>query len=217
LLNPQRPPSRWEPFLAKALLAIARFGYASLKQAIAGGQDAFPQGLFYTGREPIETQRLVAGHLDEWLGEAERVLHLDFHTGLGAWATHKLLVSYPMPEARLLELAQQFGEGTIEQNDPAGTAYRTTGDIGAWLVAQQSQRDYTYFCAEFGTYSNLKVLRGLRSENQAHHWCADDDPRREQAKQRLMELFCPASESWRRKVIGDSLGLIDRATSAGGR
>ena len=38
-------------------------------------------------------------------------------------------------------------------------------------------------------------------------WLAEDDGT-VRAKQRLKELFCPASDDWRRKVIGDSTALV---------
>lgn len=209
LLNPQRPPSRWEPFLAKAALAIGRHGFPALKQAIAGGQDAFPQGLFFTGREPIQTRRIIEQHWDAWLGDAKQVVHLDYHTGLGSWATHKLLVGYDLGKEQRQRMERRFRPSVIEVNDPAGTAYQTSGDIGRWLVERQPQRDYFYACAEFGTYRPLKVLRGLRAENQAHHWCAVDDPRREATKQQLVELFCPADRGWRQRAVAEACRLIE--------
>src|SRR5207237_9702914 len=49
VLNPPRPPSRWESFTLTALPAILRYGYGTLKQAIAGGQHESPKRLVYGG------------------------------------------------------------------------------------------------------------------------------------------------------------------------
>ncbi len=46
LLNPRRPPSRWESFLIKALPAITRHGIPALKQSVAAGQYEFSKGPF---------------------------------------------------------------------------------------------------------------------------------------------------------------------------
>src|SRR5437764_6896180 len=101
LLNPKRPPSRWEPFRLGAYWLILRHGLPALMQAIAGGQYEFPEGLFYGGRGPSETLRLLREHLPRWLGGAARVLHLDLHTGLGRRGSYKLLADYPFSESQL--------------------------------------------------------------------------------------------------------------------
>ena len=49
--------------------------------------------------------------------------------------------------------------------------------------------DYLFACAEFGTYGPLRILAGLRAENQAHHWAPPTAASTVWAKQRLKELF----------------------------
>ena len=56
-LNPKSPPSRFEPFKAKAVWNIWRNGLQKLKQSVAAGQYEFPQGLFFGGRGPSESDR----------------------------------------------------------------------------------------------------------------------------------------------------------------
>ena len=68
--------------------------------------------------------------------------------------------------------------------------------------------------AEFGTYSVLKVLQALREENRAHFWCAKDDPQLMIARERLREVFCPASPKWRNVVVGRGLEIIQQALTA---
>ena len=54
---------------------------------------------------------------------------------------------------------------------------------------------------EKGAYSSIRVIGGLRAENQAYHWGKPTDASTRRAKQRLMELFCPASTVWRQQVL----------------
>jgi hypothetical protein len=213
LLNPRRPPSAWEPFKLKTLLAIARYGMAGLKQAIAQGQYEFPQGLFYGGAGPSETNQLLARHLPRWLGSAPDVVHLDLHTGLGAWASYKLLIDYPLTDSQRLRLTSWFGADSFEECDSAGIAYKTRGSVGQWLVARNQQRNYLIAGAEFGTYSPIRVLGGLRAENQAHHWGRPTDRSTRRAKHRLQELFCPSSPAWRAKVLERGVELVEKAVA----
>ena len=200
LLNPQRAPSSWEPVSLKFLMAVVRYGTPALKQAIASGQYDYPQGLFYGGDEPSRTSAVLATHFDEWLGEGRHVMHLDFHTGLGEWATGKLLIDYPLTEDQHRRLSRWFGPGSFEELHSHGLAYTVRGGFGRWAVVRNRQRDYLYAAAEFGTYTPAKGLAGLRAENQTYHWCRPEAASTEAAKRQLVELFCPRSEDWRTRV-----------------
>src|SRR5262245_11243921 len=186
LLNPRRGPSPWEPMRLKFLLAIARYGMPFLKQAVASGQYDYPRGLFYGGDRPSRLSEVLSAHFDEWLGDSRHVLHLDFHTGLGDRATCKLLLDHPPTEVQHQRLSAWFGPGSFEAAHSRGVAYTARGTFGQWCATRKRGRDYLYVNAEFGTYSAITVLAGLRAENQAHHWCAGRDAATERAKQRLV-------------------------------
>ena len=211
LLNPQRAPSRWEPVTLKFLLAIARYGMPALKQSIASGQYDYQQGLFYGGDRPSRTHEILSTHYDRWLADSRRVMHLDFHTGLGAWATCKLLIDYPLSESQHQRLSRCFGPAAFECTHTPNVAYRTRGSFGQWCVARNRSRDYLYAAVEFGTYNPLRVLAGLRAENQAHHWGRPETPSTERVKQQLVEFFCPRTESWRTTVVTRSIQLVQRS------
>jgi Protein of unknown function (DUF2817) len=211
LLNPKTPPSQWEPVTLKLLLAIARHGMPALKQAVASGQYDFPNGLFFGGDRPSRTSEVLAAHFDRWLGHSRLVMHLDFHTGLGAWATPKLLIDYPLTETHRHRFRRWLGPNAFESTDPNMTAYTARGSFGQWCLSRANGRDYMYAAAEFGTSKPIQVLAGLRAENQAHHWGQREDPSTERAKQRLVELFCPRAETWRSQVLEKSHRLVKQA------
>jgi hypothetical protein len=211
LLNPQRPPSRWEPVILKMLLAIARYGMPALKQAVASGQYDYPRGLFYGGDRPSRLSDVLSTHVDEWLGGSRRVIHLDLHTGLGRRAACKLLVDGPLSDVNRQRLHAWFGPDSFEVAHSHGVAYAARGTFGQWCAAHTRGLDYLYAVAEFGTYAPVQVVKGLRAENQAHHWCGANDASTERAKQRLVELFCPTSEEWRTLVLERGRQLVAQA------
>lgn len=211
LLNPRRPPAGWEPFILKALCLIARHGLPALRQAVAAGQYDYPQGLFFGGAGPSRMQQLLAEHLPRWLSGSQRVVHLDFHTGLGSRGACKLLVDYPLSERQLSWLTDCFGAESFEACDSRSIAYDARGGFGRWCVSRGLAADYLFAVAEFGTYGPIQVLAGLRAENQAHHWGTPSAAATVRAKERLKELFCPAAHSWRSQVIERSLELAHQA------
>ncbi len=208
LLNPKRPPSRWEPFVLKALWEISRHGMPALKQAIASGQYEYPQGLFFGGFVPSKMQTVLSESLKRVLNGIQRVVHLDFHTGLGSMGAFKLLIDYPLSERQRNQLTDLFGLNSYEDCGSAGVSYDVRGGFGRWCVSQSFVPNYLFGCAEYGTYSPIKIVGGLRAENQSHHWGAPSAASTKRAKRRLKELFCPSSLSWRSRVMEHSLQLV---------
>lgn len=211
LLNPQSPPSRWEPFTLKALWAIACNGMQRMRNTVATGQYAFPKGLFYGGAEPSRTHQLLSEHLPRWLQGSQSVAHLDFHTGLGRSATCKLLINYPLSERQRTWLSEWFGADSFESSNRSSIAYDARGEFGRWCVSRKLATHYLFACAEYGTADPVKMLAGLRAENRAYHWGQPSAASTAAAKQQLKELFCPASEAWRTEVLQHGVGLVSRA------
>lgn len=210
-LNPRQPPAGWDPFTLKAAWLIARHGMPALRQAVAAGQYDYPRGLFFGGAGPSRMQQLLGENLPRWLSGSQRVVHLDFHTGLGSRGAYKLLLDYPLSERQLGWLTDWFGTESFEACDPGGIAYDTRGGFGRWCVSRRLAADYLFAVAEFGTYGPIQVLAGLRAENQAHHWGEPSAASTVGAKERLKELFCPAGDAWRSQVVERSLELVAQA------
>jgi predicted deacylase len=218
LLNPRRPPRRFDFFQIRAASAIARYGEKKVTQAIAGGQYDYPYGLFFGGKGRSRTQRLLEEQLPRWVGGAERVLHIDFHTGLGRWAEYKLLLVEAMG-GRKAQLAEVFGADKVESActgaTPSGrgeTPFEARGDSITWCCKEVLQdRDYVGIGAEFGTYPAIRVLAALRAENQAHHWGEAHSPSTVRAKARLKEVFVPEDPAWRAATLAKGVDIIQRA------
>lgn len=206
LLNPQHPPSRFDPFPLRAAWAVLRHGLPKLKQAVAAGQYDHPKGLFFGGSGPGESVRVLGEHWERWLGGAADVVHLDFHTGLGKWGADKLLIDIPPTAEQLERLNGWFGPDTFETWHPEGVAYDARGGFGPWCHHRRGGREYLFACAEFGTYGPIRMMRALRAENMAHHWGAA-----EWTKRNLAEAFCPADARWRANTVGRGIWLAQRA------
>jgi hypothetical protein len=216
LLNPPRPPGAVDLFMPRALLAVARHGMPALKSSVAQGQYDFPRGLFFGGRGPSRLRQVLEENLPRWVADARSVLHLDFHTGLGPWATYKLLTEHEYPRDRVAWAREHFGVERVEGGHPTGISYPTRGDIGTWCRTVFPGRCYDALCAEFGTYPPLRVVAALRAENQAHFYGRPDDRATRRAKRNLMETFVPASPRWRSRTVAQGLQIIRRGITACG-
>jgi hypothetical protein len=215
LLNPSSAPARFDPFRLQALWHIARTGLPALKQSVAGGQYEYPRGLFYGGKEPSASARIVQSHCDAWMAASPRILHIDLHTGLGAFAQPTLLLNEAADSPHCAWYAQTFTAHRIEPlAQSRGTAYQASGLFGLWMQRHFHRQAYRFVGAEFGTYQVIRVLAALRAENRAHHHCAADSTAYAHAKRELFECFCPASSTWRRQAVEAALRIVDQGAQA---
>jgi hypothetical protein len=75
-LNPKSAPGGIDLFRIKTVLQILCKGLSPLKNAIAGGQFEYPDGLFFGGKSPCRSTQLVQEHCDSWLASSQTILHL---------------------------------------------------------------------------------------------------------------------------------------------
>jgi hypothetical protein len=214
LLNPDTPPEGLDLFYLRAAGAVLRSGFRPLKNAVAQGQYEFPRGLFFGGKEPSQSQRILRAQLSSWLSASERVLHLDLHTGVGKWGSYALCIDLPEDHARVRALKRTFGRSAVQGFSPDGVLYEIRGALGPWLEQCATGIQYDCLLAEFGTHAGLRVLAAMRYENRVHHYAARDAALRQEADARMLEAFCPSAHSWRRQVIARALGVITEAVSA---
>lgn len=210
-LNPRTLPTYRDPFILKLLAYAVRYGVASLKQTLPVGQYDFPQGIFFGGQAPAQTQQILAAHLPIWLGKTQRVLHLDLHTGLGRWTTPTFLVKSQTPQDTLPWFQQTFTAKGLKVLGQQGATYVSRGDIGPWCQALMGECNYHFATVEFGTYPLLPMLKAIRAENQAHWWDTSDSPTYKWAKSLLLEANAPASSAWRKAVVAQGVTLIRQA------
>ncbi len=211
LLNPPSPPAGFEAFLPRAAWQILRTGFGALKAAIAVGQYEFPQGLFFGGAGPSRSQELLAELLPAWFASTERVVHLDLHTGMGAWGTCTLAVAEDESSDRVRWLAETFGADSVQGLSEDGVLYPIRGVLGAWLQEQVPACEYQCMLAEFGTQPVLRVLQALRGENRAHHHGVAGSASSQRAKQTMLAAFAPGSTSWRQAVVDQAVRLAETA------
>lgn len=213
VLNPVGPPQPVDPWLLGAGVELAKsgFDFNALKNVVAQGQHDFPRGLFFGGHGPSKTQRILEQVLPGLVGSCQRVVHLDYHTGMGKWGTYVLGVDLADDSDRVRRLRREFGDRAVQGLDPSGVLYEINGSLGGWLQDRFPDMEYDCLLAEYGTKNVLEVLAALRLENRAHHYCEHGSAGHLRAKRKLMEAFCPESRDWQRKAVRDGVEMARQA------
>jgi hypothetical protein len=186
---------------------------STLQQTLPVGQSDFPQGLFFSGTTPSQTERMLTANLRRWLGTATRVVHIDLHSGLGKWGEyHVYLTSGKQDRQELWQ--QKFGANRLSMAGADDPNYYPQGSLPDWCQHNFANLDYDVLTCEFGTYSLVRLLKAMRAENRAHWWGNPDTNSYRQAKQDLVEVFSPRSLRWQVKAITNGLEICDRSISA---
>ena len=92
-MKPSRPRTRFGFWTARMAMLALRHGIQSFWETLPVGQYDYPDWLYYGGGGPTQSSQALHCFLPTLLDEADEVVHLDFHTGLGRWAECELLVS----------------------------------------------------------------------------------------------------------------------------
>ncbi|OED42433.1 hypothetical protein AB833_07300 [Chromatiales bacterium (ex Bugula neritina AB1)] len=212
-LNPSSPPG-FELFRLKALWNIWRYGMGALKESVAAGQYEYPEGIFYGGAKPCQSTALIQNNIEAWVGQTEKILHLDIHTGLGPYSTFKLLLSDSADSKNYRWFVDTFGESVVESLVSGATAYPVHGHFGSWMRNRFKQRDFRFAGVEFGTYDVIRVLGAIRAENRAYHYAQPGSGIADKAGQELLECFCPSDSKWRNSVLAAALDLVEHGRIA---
>lgn len=212
-LNPPSPPGFPDFFLLRGGWLVLTRGWTAMKQAIVSGQYEFPRGLFYGGaRAEASTVHLAAILGDTAFRHLRHVLAIDIHTGLGRFASYKLMVDLAADTTAYRELAQGFGPRAVASSQPRGSvAYRVSGGL-AELIERRLRGAHTRACVlEFGTIPLVRLLARLRHENRAWHHPRPDSNELGHAREALREAFCPRSVRWRRHVLAAGARVFEQA------
>jgi hypothetical protein len=208
-LNPASPPQA-ERFALRAAWFLLRHWRPSLRQTVAGGQYFNPKGLFYGGKTMEEGPAKFQEWMQERLADAERIVVIDVHTGLGRFGEDRLLVD-PAPEKHddYQTMQAVFGK-RIEAMDKSGVAYAVQGSQQNMYLRLFPRAEVFFVAQEFGTYSPLRVIKALREENRWHFY-GNRSRHRHPADMELLEVFNPKDAAWRFAVLSRGRDVIHQA------
>ena len=206
-MNPASPPHQFDGYLVKSLWNIGRFGYSKLKQIVAEGQYDYPKGIFFGGHKTEQSTAIIETNILRW-ARGRHVVHLDLHSGLGEHGKYKLLASGKRSQIDLEYYSKFLGLEIEHLGSDRSIAYKTKGDFGQYVLSISGSTDYHFFYAEFGTYPGIRVLKALRTENQAFFFSSQLSVR-ERAAAELLEGFCPGSSVWRKSVANQVYSLSE--------
>jgi hypothetical protein len=217
-INPRKSPAKWDAWALTLGMIATRYGKRRLFETIPVGQYEFPRGLFFGGHGPCESTKYVQRWLPEFLGDAQNVLHVDLHTGLGKRGDVGLffdrVASDPQsawfdPWKNLCHFQPTPGAATPHKPTP----YKTRGSFDLWTQKTFADRTYRFATLEVGTCTSYRILEALRAENQAFFY-GGGSPKFAWAQDRMAQCFAPSEPAWRAKSLVKVNNLLWEMTNS---
>lgn len=203
---------------AEAAIAAYRSKHGELKYHVArkSGQYTRPGGMFYGGAGPTEARlTLEQLSLDFQIAEREKVVIVDYHTGLGPYGYGELQCEQASGLDGYERARRIFGSTVTSPDLGNSTSIALHGTQDEFWQRILSDR-HTYVCLEFGTYDIERAREVLRND----HWLfmyrsADADTEMgRRIRQACKSFYYPQFPDWQEMVIWRSHQVHRQAMEA---
>lgn len=186
-------------------------GKPELRQALTKGQFSHSKGLFFGGHSEAWSNKIIKEITHLHLSGAEKVVIVDFHTGLGPYGHGELIVSVPQNSQTYRRAVEWWGarvETTVTGDSVSPNVY---GALKLLFPKILSAPEVTATSLEFGTFPPGDVLWALRAENWLHHYGGKNHPDSKQIKSELLRVFYPNTDGWKHKVWSQGEEVVEQA------
>ena len=192
---------------------IAERGLFAFQEAVSGGQYDYPDGLFFGGRALSWSAQTWREIVEAHCRGAERVAHLDFHTGLGDYGACEIISVEGADGAGAERAALWYGDDvrSPERNDSLSAVVTGTMENGFNGIAQKTE--VTTVALEYGTKPVYEVLEALRADNWLH---LHGDPASEEGraiKRQIRDAFYGDEPEWKRMIWNKAVRVVRQAAA----
>lgn len=206
-----------EAGMARADAVLAAYGEAhgaaALQQAVSGGQYSHPDGLFYGGKAQSWSAGALAAIRTEDLSRVERVIAIDFHTGLGESGSAEMISDAAPDTAHYARAHAIWGETLVSASGGQSVSAPLTGTLDMGLERMLAPAELTFAALEVGTMPLSGMLRALRIANWQDKF-APDRTRAGQVDRLMRDAFYVDTAVWKRQVWAHATRHVEAALAA---
>tara|TARA_B100000767_G_scaffold269893_1_gene292554 strand:+ start:264 stop:1406 length:1143 start_codon:yes stop_codon:yes gene_type:complete len=196
--------------LVKRLL---RIGPTKILDEISQGQYSHPNGIGFGGNSAEWSNLTLRSIFTRQLRHAERVTIIDWHTGIGKYGKPCFLC-FDHPNTDEYKRARRMWGAGIDNSNASYSSGKRPSYQGLLInalrdTAQATGAKTTSCVIEFGTYSNIKMLKALLIDRWLR--CAANAAKPEtkiKLQTQMLRLFYPSDPYWRASVLKSGNAII---------
>ncbi|UCE31119.1 MAG: DUF2817 domain-containing protein [Burkholderiales bacterium] len=212
-LNPaDMDPERERQRLATIEAFVEQHGLRHFQQVFAEGQYKYPHGMQFGGHHLSASVAHLLQLAGDHLADSDRVMWLDFHTGLGEFAACEVITGAAIGSDEY-RLANQVWPDRVK-SATGGESISTplNGVFSEGMPGALPARcRFAFGFPEYGTYPPERVFRAMRADNWLHRFGDLSDATGRAIKDEMLEAFSPADPRWQRQVVATGAALIEQA------
>ena len=179
---------------------IDRHGDRAFVAAVSGGQYSHPDGIFYGGREPVWSNRLMHDICAREMANVRGLAVIDFHTGLGPYGYGELICRHRPGSEALARARRWYGDSVTSPGMGQSASPVIDGNLRMAFVGWLSAAEVTSTAIEYGTYPEDRVFDAIRADNWLHLHGDPTTPKGRAIKAEMREMFYPAADDWKDMV-----------------
>jgi hypothetical protein len=215
-------PSDWDgPARAKAEAALAAWrdangGMPAYQAVVAGGQYAFPDGMFFGGQSAVWSNRTFRAIIKKHGAVAKRVGLIDVHSGLGP-VGYGEPISILAPGTPEFERARAWwGVEVTSLTDGTSTSPPVTGPLVGSVGESLPGAQTTSIGLEFGTVELRDVLEAIRGDNWLYarglkSGLSLDSALARDIKTKMRDALTIDTDDWKEKVYARCADFTEKA------
>ncbi len=215
-VHPWLVPANWEgPDRELADKAIAEYiesrGMFAFQAAVSTGQYDHADGLFYGGREPTWSRRLIEDNAGDWCQGVKKFAFIDLHTGLGPRGYGEL-ISVDDGRGGDYERARQwYGDDVKSPSAGDSVSAEVQGTISGGYLNALGSVEFTGIALEYGTIPPQEVLQALRADNWLHLYGEVNSDLGRAIKKDIRAAFFGEEAEWKESVWQRALDISRKA------
>ena len=145
--------------------------------------------------------------LAEDLARVEKLVTIDFHTGLGMTGACEMIVE-DLPDSPAWRRAKEFwGARVASATTGESVSVPVTGSLDQAMAAWLPKVELTYGVLEVGTCSLVQMLNVLRQDNWLYNF-APDQGLAPYITRASRDAFFPDQADWKAQVFGHAMAAI---------
>lgn len=188
-----------------------RHGPAALQHALSGGQYVHPEGVQFGGRTPVWSNRTLRAIVRTAFGEAERIVYLDLHSGLGPRGRGEVISTAPETSDAFRRMKGWWGAVVHSTEGARSVSSKVTGSITEAFVEELPGRDVCPCGLEFGTVPVNAVAAALVADNWLHNHGGLENARAPAIKKQIRDAFLIDEDDWKDEITRRTDEMIRRA------
>jgi len=176
-------------------------GPAALQHAMSAGQYTHPDGVQFGGNKPTWSHLTLRKIVDQHLAPAERIVFIDFHSGLGPRGHGEIISTEPVESETYKRMTSIWGDEVRSTKAAGSVSSNVAGSITDFLGEELKGKALCACGLEFGTLPITDVSFALQADNWLWQHGGAENPRAGEIGALIRGAFYVDEDDWKEEVF----------------